>query len=143
MSRVRIQVEEIIPSDDFRKNMSECNRQIAHFKNAPGRPEWMKHFRFELREKHVYIGVSYEAKTAKANSSVTVGLNQPNSVFVAELKKYIIFFQRLSSKCKSTVVHTFNSCDGNCSWSRVDKKYPTKIKVTKKEDDPWVQFTTQ
>ena len=82
-------------SDDYDKNKAECEKQLNHFQNAPNPPKWLKHFRFELHEKYAYIGISYPATFARGNKSVTVELNQAHATFVAEMKKFIIFYQHL------------------------------------------------
>ena len=135
------QSQELPDSEDYIKNRKECHKQINYFENAPNRPKWMRHFRYFLSDKVMHIGFTSGAHPS-ANKSTVIELNQGNSTFVAELKRAIIYFQKLcyNHEKQATATQSIDSCDGNCSWSRVDKKYPLKEKIVELKVNPWERF---
>jgi len=137
------QSQELPDSEDYIKNRKECHRQIEHFEKAPDRPKWMRHFRYLLSDKVMHIGVSYGTDAIPGKYTV-VELNQGHATFVAELKKAIVYFQKLCYKYEKQAPATKKSidhCDGNCTWCKLHNKHPKKEQtVSTDQRDQWDDF---
>ena len=118
-------------SNDYSRNVKEALRYIEYF-NQEHAPAFMKHFTFNLKEKFVYIGISYPKRFLKHNESNIVELNQSFACFLADMKKFVIFFQHKCYNFEKTNPDMLGVGNVNASG---------KVHISSSsESDPWEEF---